>query len=163
MLVLMTQLLLPVPAAALRVEVGQDPEPRSSRAFSIEETTITAIHRAFRKGDLTARQLVTMYLERIAKLDKPNDLKAFVVLNENALKRADALDTEFKKTGRLRPLHGIPVVVKDNYDTHDLQTAGGCIALQGSLPPDDCFMVQRIRAAGGIVLGKSNMPIRESQ
>jgi hypothetical protein len=125
--------------------------------FAVEEATIAGIHRAFRGGELTALQLLELYLQRIAKYDAPKDLKAFVVLNPKARERAAALDAEFAKTGKLRPLHGIPVVVKDNYDTYDLQTTGGSIALAGSLPPDDCFMVKQLRAAGAIVLGKSNM------
>ena len=80
-----------------------------------------------------------------------------MVLNPRARERAKELDAEFKRTKKLRPLHGIPVVVKDNYDTHDLQTAAGSKSLEGSLPPDDACIVERIRAAGGIVLGKSNM------
>lgn len=130
---------------------------RAETSFLVEEATIGDIHREFRSGKLTASRLIEIYLERIEKLDRPNDLKAFVVLNPAARRRAVALDKEFAKTNKLRPLHGIPVVVKDNYDTHDLQTAGGSIALAGSLPPDDSFMVKRIRAAGAIVIGKSNM------
>ncbi len=131
-------------------------EPVES-SFTVQEATITDIHRAFQSGQLTARSLVQMYLDRIEAYDRPNDLNAFVVLNPNALARADELDREYRQTGRLRPLHGIPVVVKDNYDTHDLQTAAGSAALAGSLPPDDSTMVRLLREAGGIVLGKSNM------
>ena len=125
--------------------------------FKIEETTITQIHHAMKAGQLTCRQLVESYLERIETYDKSTNLNAIVVINPNALKRADELDEEFHRTGKLRPLHGIPVIVKDNYDTHDLQTAGGSIALKGSLPPDDAFQVRKIREAGAIVLAKSNM------
>lgn len=129
----------------------------AANGFSVEETTIADIHQAFRNGELSAVSLVDIYLRRIAEFDQPKDLKAFVVLNARARKRAQELDLEFAKTGKLRPLHGIPVAVKDNYDTHDLQTAAGSMALAGSLPPDDSSMVKRIRAAGGIVLGKTNM------
>ena len=128
-----------------------------SDGFDIMETTIADIHHHVRAGNLTFRQLVQMYLDRIAAYDKHDGLNAFVVLNPNALSRADELDAEFQQTGQLRPLHGIPAVAKDNYDTHDLQTAGGTLALKGSLPPDDAFQIQKIREAGAIVLGKTNM------
>ena len=123
----------------------------------VEEATVDQLHEHFRRGDLTSRELVEVYRARIEAYDGPKDLKAFVVLNPQALAEAEALDAEFRDTGELRPLHGIPVVIKDNCDTEGLQTTGGSAALAGSTPPDDCFLVQRIRAAGGIVLGKSNM------
>ena len=138
-----------------RVDDGTRDGP--SKPFVAEEATIASIHASMQASELTARRLVQSYLDRIEALDRPKDLNAYVVLNSRALQRADELDAEFRETGRLRPLHGIPVAVKDNYDTHDLQTAAGSAALAGSLPPDDCFIVARIRAAGGIVLGKSNM------
>ena len=143
-------------AAVIFLDRATAQEPVES-SFIIREATISDIHRAFQSGETTARAVVQMYLDRIEAYDRPNDLNAFVVLNPKALERADELDREFRQTGRLRPLHGIPVVVKDNYDTHDLQTAAGSAALEGSLPPDDCTMVRLLREAGGIVLGKSNM------
>jgi Asp-tRNA(Asn)/Glu-tRNA(Gln) amidotransferase A subunit family amidase len=75
----------------------------------------------------------------------------------DGLAEADRLDAEFKRSRKLRPLHGIPVIVKDNYDTKDLQTTGGSLALKGSIPPDDAYQVRRLREAGAIVLAKSNM------
>lgn len=128
-----------------------------SDAFDIMETTIADIHHHVKAGNLTFRQLAQMYLDRIEAYDQQSGLNAFVVLNPNALSRADELDAEFQRTGQLRPLHGIPAVVKDNYDTHDLQTAGGSLALKGSLPPDDAFQIRKIREAGAIILGKTNM------
>ena len=128
-----------------------------SDAFNIMETTIADIHHHVKAGNLTFRQLVRMYLDRIEAYDQQSGLNAFVVLNPNALSRADELDAEFQRTGQLRPLHGIPAVVKDNYDTHDLQTAGGSLALKDSLPPDDAFQIRKIREAGAIILGKTNM------
>lgn len=149
------------PQLLVLIAVGQQPPATNARqvgsGFQVEEATIAGIHQAFRSGELTAVQLVEIYRKRIAELDAPNDLNAFVVLNEMALARAKELDEEFEATGRLRPLHGIPVAVKDNYDTYDLQTAGGSIALAGSIPPDDSFMVSKLREAGAIVIGKTNM------
>ena len=131
--------------------------PDKSEPFRVHETTITEIHTAFQKGTLTANKLVEAYLERIETYDQPMRLNSLVVINSNALQRAEELDEEFRKTGILRPLHGIPVIVKDNYDTGDLQTAAGSLALKGSLPLDDAYQVRKLREAGAIVLAKSNM------
>lgn len=126
-------------------------------AFPVVEATTSGIHGAMRDGRLTARVLVEAYLRRIEAYDQTSGLNAIVVVNSAALAAADALDAEFRKTGKLRPLHGIPVIVKDNYDTADLPTTGGSLALEGSVPPDDAFQVRRLREAGAIVLAKSNM------
>ncbi len=125
--------------------------------FDIIETTISKVHEAYESGDLTAYQLTEMYLKRIEYFDQSSRLNSMVVINEYALRRAKELDEEFKRTGKLRPLHGIPIIVKDNYDTQDMQTAGGSLALKGSLPHDDAFQVRKLREAGVIILGKSNM------
>jgi len=125
--------------------------------FTVEEATIAGIHHAIRSGKMTCRQLVEHYLKRIETYDQPLKLNAIVVVNPYAMKRADELDEEFQRTGRLRPLHGIPLIVKDNYDTKDLQTAAGSLALKGSIPPDDAYQVRVLREAGAIVLAKSNM------
>ena len=125
--------------------------------FEIVETTIAEIHQAIRSGKITCRGLVEGYLKRINAYDQTARLNAIVIVNPNALAEADRLDAEFKRTGKLRPLHGIPVIVKDNYDTKDLQTTGGSLALKGSIPPDDAYQVRKIREAGAIVLAKSNM------
>ena len=134
-----------------------DSNASTKTQFNIMETTIAKVHNAFENGDLTARQLVKMYLARIEAYDQSTKLNAIVVVNPNALIIADELDTEYKKTGKLRPLHGIPIIVKDNYDTYDLPTTGGSLAMKGSIAPDDAFQVAKIREAGAIILGKSNM------
>src|SRR5579862_6886650 len=90
--------------------------------FELTEATIAEAHAAMRAGKLTSRQLVEAYLQRIRVYDQPTRLNAIVLINPNALAEADKLDQEFKRTGKMRPLHGIPVIVKDNYDTFDLQT-----------------------------------------
>ena len=126
--------------------------------FAVEETTIAEIHRAMVDGRLTARQLVERYIARIAAYDQQGpSLNAIVTLNLRALQRADRLDATFRESGLSGPLHGIPVIVKDNYDTADLPTTAGSLSLAASLPPDDAFQVRKIRQAGGIVLAKSNM------
>jgi amidase len=127
------------------------------RKFEPTEATIADIHRALRSGKLTCRQLVEDYLKRIDAYDQSTKLNAIVIVNPQALAEADQLDVEFKRTKKLRPLHGVPVIVKDNFDTQDLQTTGGSVALKGSLPPDDASQVRKLREAGAIVLAKSNM------
>ena len=127
----------------------------SSPAFDVRETTVSDVHTAFEAGTLTAQQLTELYLERIAEYD--DTLNAFIILNERAIASSAKLDEEFRRTGVLRPLHGIPVVIKDNYDTFDLQTTAGSKALEGLLPPDDAWQVARLREAGAVILGKTNM------
>src|SRR5215469_2960219 len=125
--------------------------------FEVTETTIAQTQSAIRSGKVTCRQLVEAYLKRIQAYDQSTGLNSIVVTNPNALSEADRLDREFKHTGKLRPLQGIAVIVKDNYDTYDLQATGGSLALKGFVPKEDAYMVKKIREAGAIVLAKSNM------
>ena len=147
--------------AALLLACGAGPISAAppARSFQIEEATIAEIHAEMLAGRLTARALVEHHLARIAAYDKQGPaINAIIVVNPGALARADALDAELRRTGRLAgPLHGIPFIVKDNYDTHDLATTAGSLSLAGSVPPDDAFQVRRIREAGAIVLAKANM------
>jgi len=138
--------------------------PNSSRAqedtpFQVMEATISQIHLAMMDGTLTAEALVRAYLDRIEAYDKTGPaLNAIMVVNPGALDRAKELDAYFARTGEfVGRLHGIPMIVKDNYDTHDLPTTAGSLTLKGSIPPDDAFQVRRIREEGAIVLAKSNM------
>ncbi|HKT46490.1 MAG TPA: amidase family protein [Candidatus Acidoferrales bacterium] len=130
---------------------------RGASRFEVTETTIAATKEAIRTGRVTCRQLVEAYLARIRAYDQSTRLNAIVVVNPKALEDADRLDAEFARTHRLRPLHGIAVIVKDNYDTKGLQTTGGSLAMKGFLPDEDAFMVRKLREAGAIVLAKSNM------
>jgi amidase len=125
--------------------------------FTIEEATIAGIHDVIKSGQMTCRQLVENYIKRIETYDQSTGLNSIVVINPDALKRADELDVEYEQTRRLRPLHGIPIIVKDNYETKDMQTTGGSLALKGFIPPDDAFQVRKLREAGAIILAKSNM------
>ncbi|HEY1308878.1 MAG TPA: amidase family protein [Vicinamibacterales bacterium] len=131
---------------------------QAAPAFEIEETTIAKIHAAMKSRQLACHDLVSAYLERIAANDKKEPpLNAIVVTNPNALAEADALDAKFKKSGLTGSLHCIPAIVKDNYETIGLQSANGSITLKGFVSSKDAFLVARIKAAGAIVLAKSNM------
>ncbi len=130
---------------------------KQAESFQIIEADIEDIHTAYLSGDLTCQELVKTYLDRIEKYDKAKKLNSIVVVNSNALKRAAELDEELQKTKKLRPLHGIPVIVKDNYETYDLQTTAGSEALKGFIPPDDAYQVKALRRAGAVILAKSNM------
>lgn len=125
--------------------------------FDLIKTTISDIHWAFRNGSLTSEQLVSAYLERIRTYDQPTKLNSVIVVNHDATATACALDAEFWRTGKLRPLHGIPVIVKDNFNTKGLQTTVGSVALRGFIPTEDAYQVRKLRFAGAIVLAKSNM------
>ena len=125
--------------------------------FEVTETTIAETREAIRSGKVTCRLLVEAYVERIRKYDQSTRLNAIIVINPEALADADKLDQEYARTHKLRPLHGIAVIVKDNYDTKGLQTTGGSLAMKGFVPVEDAFMVKRLREAGAIVLAKSNM------
>lgn len=125
--------------------------------FSVIEASIAEIHQAVRSGELTFKELTETYLNRIKKYDQRSRLNAIVVSNPDALKTAEQLDREFQETGRMRPLHGIPVIVKDNYETKDMPTTAGSEALAGFIPPGDAFQVKKLREAGAVILAKSNM------
>lgn len=149
-------------AAGLVAGLAAPRQPLHAQApprVDVVEKTIAEFHRAMLEGELTAVELVQAYLERIETLDRRGPaLNAITVVNPRALERAAELDAALSRTGRLTgPLHGIPVIVKDNYDTHDLVTAAGSRSLADALPVDDAFMVRRLREAGAIILAKSNM------
>jgi Asp-tRNA(Asn)/Glu-tRNA(Gln) amidotransferase A subunit family amidase len=128
------------------------------RRFPVEETSIATIHAAMKAGDLTCHDLVQQYLDRIAAYDKRGPaLNSIITINPKALARADELDVEFARRGPVGPLHCIPVIVKDNFNTAGLETTAGSLALAGSVPPTDAFQVRKIREAGAIVLAKSNL------
>ncbi len=125
--------------------------------FNITEITIAETQRAIAEHRISCRQVIEQYLERIRAYDQGTRLNSLVLVNPNALTEADRFDVEFKLTQKIHGLQCIGVIVKDNYDTKDLQTTGGSLAMKGFVPATDAFMVQRIRAAGAIILAKSNM------
>jgi amidase len=139
-------------AAALQ---GTTPPP----AFPLEEVTAGQLQEWMTSGRYTARQIAEMYLRRIDAIDRDGPaLRSVIEVNPDALAIADALDAERKATGPRGPLHGIPVLIKDNIDTADrMMTTAGSLALDGSRPAKDAFLVQRLRAAGVLILGKTNL------
>ena len=127
-------------------------------AFQVEEATIADIHQAMEEGRITAEELVQVYLDRIEAYDRQGPyLNSIITVSELALQRARELDAAFAESGFTGPLHGIPVIVKDNYDTHDLPTTNGTLAFRGAIPPDDAYQVRKLREAGAIILAKSNL------
>lgn len=138
--------------------IGAVPQPSQADTFRLRDATITDINAAMEAGALTSETLVQLYLNRIdAYDDQGPSINALITVNPNALEEARVLDIERQTTGPRSPLHGVPIILKDNYDTAELPTTAGSIVLEGSLPPDDAFVVERLRAAGAVILGKANM------
>jgi amidase len=135
-----------------------NPLSAQSKTDIVYETSITDLQSAMASGKTTSVTLVNAYLARISAYDHAGpSLNAMIYLNPHAREEAAALDAE-RKAGKVRgPLHGIPVIVKDNYGTRDMPTSAGSIALAGMQTPDDAFEVKKLRAAGAVILGKSNM------
>ncbi|MGH7636155.1 MAG: amidase family protein [Gemmatimonadaceae bacterium] len=132
--------------------------PAPAPRFAVEEATIADVLGAFRSGALTCRELVSAYLARIDAYDRKGPaINSLVVVNPDALATADSLDARFRARGLTGPLHCIPMIVKDNFETRDLPTTAGSLSMQGFVSTKDAFQVRRIREAGAIVLAKSNM------
>ena len=125
--------------------------------FDVIELTIDQAHKALRLKTITCEYLVHRYLKRIETLDQSSTLNSIIYINPNAINKARQLDRKFAITGEMRKLHCIPVILKDNFDTADMPTEAGSIALKGSLPPDDAFMVRKLRDENAIIIAKSNM------
>jgi len=125
--------------------------------FEVVEATIGGIQAAVSSQRTTCRAVVQSYLDRIEAYDQPTGLNAITVTNPNALARADEIDAAIENGDDLGELFCAPLLIKDNYDTHDLPTTGGSIALKNSIPPDDAFMVRKLREADAIVIAKTNM------
>jgi len=127
--------------------------------FPLEEATIAGLQEMMTSGRSTSERLVKLYLERIDKIDQAGPgLNAVIQQNPDALAIARDLDRERKEKGPRGPLHGIPVLIKDNIDTADrMETTAGSLALLGSKPANDAFIVKRLREAGAVILGKTNL------
>ncbi len=125
--------------------------------IDVVEATIPQVQAAIRSGRTTCHLVVETYLRRIRAYDDSTGLHAITVINPRALQRADSLDARQARGDSVGPLFCVPMLVKDNYDTHDLPTTGGSVALLHNLPPTDATVVRRIRRAGAVVLAKTNM------
>jgi amidase len=142
----------------LLATLGMELVGAAPKAIDLDSATIADLNAAFDSGSLTSEKLVQMCLARIQAFDHQGPgLNAVMALNPKALETARALDAERKAKGARSPLHGVPVVLKDNYNTADLATTGGSVLLEGSIPPADAFLVKKLRAAGAIILAKVNM------
>jgi len=132
--------------------------PAAQKTIDLDVATIADISSALSKGTLTSERLTQMFLARIEAFDRKGPaLRAVITVNPKALDTARAMDAERKTKGPRGPLHGIPIVLKDNIDTADLPTTGGSLLLEGSMPPDDAFVVKKLRAAGAIIVAKVNL------
>jgi amidase len=144
--------------SASRFEAAAPVQPL--RTFELDEITITELQNGMKSGKYTALSLTKKYLQRIQEIDKQGPaVNAVIEINPDALAIATALDRERKQKGSSRgPLHGIPVLIKDNIDTADrMMTTAGSLAMLGSIPSQDSFVVKRLREAGAVILGKTNL------
>jgi amidase len=160
-----------ISAAALGVGDAAEAETVSRRSdgernggfrvpeFELEEATIADLQRDMVSGKQTSHSITAAYLERIAAMDRQGpSLHSVIETNPDALAIADSLDRERKQKGQRGPLHGIPVLIKDNIDTADrMMTTAGSLALEGSIPLRDSFVAQRLREAGAVIFGKTNL------
>ena len=133
------------------------PRPAAAQ-IDVYEANIRELQAALANGTATSVQLVEAYLARIAAYsERGPTLNAMIMLNPRAGEEAASLDQERSRGNVRGPLHGIPIILKDNYDTFDMPTTGASVALAGSTPPDDAFQVRKLREAGAVILGKSNL------
>jgi amidase len=147
------------PASLFATSSSPELQPLAPKDFELEELTITELQAGMQSGKYTSRQLVKKYLDRIDDIDKDGPkLNSVIEVNPDAMAIAEALDRERKEKGMRGPLHGIPILIKDNIDTADrMMTTAGSLALVGSRPAQDSFVARRLREAGAVILGKTNL------
>jgi len=147
-----------LPTIGGRGKMASAPIPQSP-SFEFDEATVDQLQQSLSQGALSSHALTEKYLARIAAMDKQGPaVNAIIELNPDALSIADQLDKERKQKGARGPLHGIPVLIKDNVDTADkMMTTAGSLALVGQHAPKDSFVAQKLRAAGAVILGKTNL------
>ncbi len=138
----------------LGILIGCD-SPKKEISIDVSELSITDIHQAYKNGDYSSEQLIKAYLKQIEKFN--GELNAITNLNSEAIAIAQKLDAEYQKTGVLRSLHGIPILVKDNINTKGMPATGGSLALQNFIPEEDAFIIKKLVAAGAIIIAKTNM------
>ena len=153
---MLSRLLLALGVALAVLQTAPAAQP--ALPFVVDEATIAQIQEALRGGTLTCRQLVAAYLARIEAYDKNGPaINAVVMVNPEVLAQADALDARARAGAFAGPLHCVPLIVKDNFETAGMQSSNGSLSLAGYLPAKDAFLVQRVKAAGALVLAKSNL------
>ena len=147
------------PALGAARDIASAAPASDVKPFELDEITISDLQDGMKSGKLTARSLVEKYSARIAEIDKRGPaINCVIELNPDAVSIADSLDEERKARGPRGLLHGVPVLIKDNIDTADkMMTTAGSLALVGSKPAQDSFVAQRLRAAGAVILGKTNL------
>ncbi len=147
------------PALGAAREITPTAPAPDTRPFELDEITIDGLQDGMKSGKFTARSLVEKYSARIQEIDKNGPaVNSVLELNPDALSIADALDQERKAKGPRGPMHGVPVLIKDNIDTADkMMTTAGSLALVGSKPVQDSFVAQKLRSAGAVILGKTNL------
>jgi Asp-tRNA(Asn)/Glu-tRNA(Gln) amidotransferase A subunit family amidase len=146
-------------ASLLCGTIGHAQSPRGAAAtFQIVEASVAQIHDGYKAGVLTARALTQQYLDRIEAYDKRGPtLNSIITINPRALEDADRLDAQFKKSGLVGPMHGIPILVKDEIDTAGMPTTLGTLVFKDYRPPKDAFVIDKLRKAGAIILGKTTL------
>src|SRR5271163_2959979 len=148
----------PALGAAREVSPADVDSPMSKiHSFELDEITVTELEDGMKSGKFSAQSLVEKYSARISEIDKAT-INSVIELNPDALALAESLDQERKAKGPRGPLHGVPVLIKDNIDTADrMMTTAGSLALVGSRPAQDSFVVKKLRLAGALILGKTNL------
>jgi len=150
--------LLFLPLLLLLISCTQTRDSSEFNRLDLEEITVTELQERYESGELTTRQVVQAYLDRIEAVDRSGpSLNSVLTVNPDALDIAGRLDRE-RQDGNVRgPLHGIPILLKDNINTADMPTTAGSMFLEGSIPPNDAFITSRLREAGAVILGKTNL------
>jgi amidase len=149
-----------LPALSYFNERASEQKPAAgAESFELAETTIADLQEEMKSGRLTSRSIAEKYISRIDSVDRQGPtLRSVIELNPDAFKIAEALDSERREKGPRGPMHGIPVLIKDNIDTADrMATTAGSLALVGSKPPADAFVIRQLRQAGAVILGKTNL------
>lgn len=140
------------------VFIACQPQQSQYEQLGLEEITIPELQEGYESGGFSITDVTQAYLQRIKKIDQNGPkLNSMLYVSSNALEKAKTLDEELANGTKRSPLHGIPIVLKDNIDTHDMPTTAGARAMEGSIPPDDAFIARKLREAGAIILGKSNL------
>lgn len=147
------------PALGAAREVAPSATSQNVKSFELDEVTISSLQDGMTSGKLTAHSLVEKYSSRINEIDKNGPaINSVIEMNPDAFSIADGLDQERKAKGPRGPLHGIPVLIKDNIDTNDrMMTTAGSLAMVGSRPLKDSFVAEKLRASGAVILGKTNL------